>query len=172
MNTCAALAWLLEDQEHVRVVDEIRAEHDKAFGRWMPHINFIFPFIAEDRLDDAAARLRTELAAMQPFDLRLDDIGSFSQRDKATVHLRSRDNAAMTALFAAIQRALPEVPVKHAQFHPHMTLGQWPKQAVPDAMLRAHFGPGITARVRAVCIITRPRDGPFTVHTAIPLGGQ
>jgi len=72
-------------------------------------------------------------------------------------------------LYAAVRRAIPEFKPQRNDFHPHVTLGQWEKSENPESMLQKIFGSGITIAVNKICIITRPKDGPFSVHTKIPL---
>eukprot|EP00048_Salpingoeca_helianthica_P015920 m.229409 g.229409 ORF g.229409 m.229409 type:complete len:222 (+) comp17737_c0_seq1:1313-1978(+) len=172
MNTCAALCLRIDDEAAATGINIVRREHDKAFDRWMPHINFIFPFIPEDRFADVAARLGPALAQIPAFTLVLDTIGRFEQRGACTVHIKPADESQLQAIFTAIRTALPEIPVRHGEeFHPHLTIGQWPKHAVPaSADLLARMGAPFRVRVDHISIITRPRDGPFVTHTDLPLG--
>ena len=47
MHTSTALTFVLPDEVHDKI-NEIRSVSDKAYPRWMPHINFIFPFVPPD----------------------------------------------------------------------------------------------------------------------------
>ena len=169
MNTCCALALLIPSRL-TSDIEDVRREHDKAYDRWMPHINFLFPFVQEHNIPDVAKRLTEELSKLPLFVLNLSEVGSFSQRDGNTFHLKSKDETNMIELYAAARRAIPEFKPQRDDFHPHLTLGQWKKSENPTSMLQSTFGGGITVVVDKLCIITRTKDGPFSVHTEIPLG--
>ena len=131
MNTCAAVAFLIPSH-HVDKIDAIRSLHDRAYDRWMPHINFMFPFIAENKLPDAVKRLSIELNKISPFVLNLNQIGFFSQKDGNTYHLKASDESKMLLLYAAIRKALPEFKPQRSEFHAHLTSGQWKKNENPE----------------------------------------
>ncbi|CAH6419049.1 2-5 RNA ligase superfamily [uncultured virus] len=169
MNTCAALAFLVPSR-HTAQIDSIRVIHDKAHDRWMPHINFLFPFMAENKLPDVVKRLSVELSKVPAFVLKLDQIGFFSQKDGNTFHLKATDESNMVALYNAVRKALPEFKPQRSEFHAHLTVGQWKKNEQPREMLNTHFNGGIEVLVDKLCIITRTKDGPFTIHTEISLG--
>lgn len=168
MNTCAALAFIIPDR-HRQNIDDIRSTHDKAFDRWMPHINFLFPFLPEDKLKDTASRLAKELNTVPSFVLNLNEIGSFPQGAENTYHLKPKDESQMVALYNAVRKALPEFKPKRNDFHPHLTLGQWEKSEDPTITLKGKIGT-IEVLVDKLCIITRTKEGPFTVYAEIPLG--
>lgn len=171
MNTCAALAFLIPDR-HCDKIDSIRSQHDKAYDRWMPHINFLFPFVQECKIPDVAARLSKALSQVPSFILELNDIGAFSQKDGNTYHLKPKDESKMVELYNTVRKAIPEFKPQRNDFHPHMTLGQWKKSDNPDSMLKQQFPQGLEVIVDRLCIITRGKDGPFSIHTEIPLGAS
>lgn len=173
MDTCCALAlliptWLTSD------IEDIRREHDKAYDRWMPHINFLFPFVQEKKIPDVTGRLISELSKLPPFVLNLNEVGSFSQLLNnnviQTFHLKPKDETTMIELYAAVRRAIPECKPRRNDFHPHLTLGQWKKSENPTTMLQSRFDRGISVVVDKLYIITRTKDSPFSVHSEIPLG--
>lgn len=43
-DTSTALTLIISPTYHQKI-NEIRSKHDKAYPRWMPHINFMFPFV-------------------------------------------------------------------------------------------------------------------------------
>jgi len=55
-----ALAITLPD-EFVAQVNKIRSKHDKAFPRWMPHVNLLFPFIPVAEFQRARLDLQNSL---------------------------------------------------------------------------------------------------------------
>lgn len=169
MNNYCALALLVPTRLSSHIQD-IRRDHDKAYERWMPHINLLFPFVLEHKIPDVTKRLTDELSKLPSFVLILNEVGSFSQREGNTFHLKPKDETKMLELYAAVRRAIPEFKPQRKDFHPHLTLGQWKKSENPTAMLQSMFVGGISVVVDKLCIITRTKDGPFSVNTEIPLG--
>lgn len=125
-STTTALAVIIEDNATVAKINRIRAGCDKAFPRWMPHINLAFPFVSEK---EAAAKLlavQKSLANVEPFELQLDQVHHFTQKECATIHVAP--SLGGDALSAVQQQALMHFPPPALQrpFMPHLTLGQFP----------------------------------------------
>jgi len=171
MNTCSALALLIPTRL-THDIEYIRKEHDKAYDRWMPHINLLFPFVHNDKIPDITERLNRELSKIPSFVLNLNEIGFFPQKDSNTYHLKPRDESEMINLYNAIRAAIPELKMKNNNFHPHLTLGQWKKSENPKDFLENMFTNGIIIVVDKIHIITRNKDDHFTIHTEIPLGSN
>lgn len=169
-DVCTALTLVIPQQFHDSI-NEIRKEHDKAFPRWMPHINFIFPFVPTDRFDDVSDKLRAKLEGFNPFTLELTEVGFFPQGKNATFHLKPKDISKLKKLFDLITCTLPDVKVKHAEFNPHLTLGQCKKSDVNSMLadVKSKLPNGVTFTVDKVYLISRPSDGQFSVHTEIML---
>lgn len=119
MNTCCALALLIPTRLSSDIED-VRRQHDKAYDRWMPHINFLFPFVQENKIPDFAKRLTDELSKLSPFIVNLSEIGSFSQPLNnnviQTFHLKSNDETKMLELYAAVRRAIPDFKPQRNDF--------------------------------------------------------
>ena len=168
MDTCTALAFVLPERYGSKV-EPIRRSHDKAYVRWMPHINFLFPFFPERTLDSVAERLTKDLANVPAFILNLDEIGFFPIGYENTYHLSASDSSQMKALYDSVRKTLHEFKQAKRDFHPHLTLGQWSKPEDPTAMLKESVG-SVEVLVDRLYIITRTKDGPFTIRNEIPLG--
>jgi len=135
---------------------------DRAYPRWPPHINFIFPFVPEDQFD-AVFRSLTD-ADFEPQSLKFDSIGYFSQGKNATFHLKpdARSTKILENVFAEIRKVLPDIPLKHAQFTPHVTLAQTPKKDLHAtlSMLESWLGTGISVVFNEISILKRsPETG-------------
>ena len=50
--------------------------------RWPPHINILYPFVAEDIFTEAAGVAEAALADIAPFKLRLDAFDFFDMAGK------------------------------------------------------------------------------------------
>jgi len=67
------------------VLEDFRRANDKAFARWPPHINLLFPFVPEIHLDRAAERAAGALAAVAPFEVTLEQFGHFTHSRSSTL---------------------------------------------------------------------------------------
>ena len=61
---------------HKMFCGEMCSKHDRAYRRWMPHINLLYPFIADDPNGNAFSAacdiLTPVLADVAPFQIRFD----------------------------------------------------------------------------------------------------
>lgn len=171
MDTCTALTLVFPIGTHSKI-NEIRSKHDKAYGRWFPHINFLFPFVSVGEFDNIANRL-SRLQTFGAFDLDMNTVGYFMQGSTATFHLKPSDDTKLQQLYKLIREILPEIPCKRNEFHPHLTLGQFPKYEINQRKneLEAWLGSGIKIHVNQIHLISRSRnDGtPFQIDNAIML---
>jgi len=70
-------------------VDRLRALYDKAYGKWPPHVNIIYPFVSINNLDKAASQVQAGLDKWRSASergsvhlrVRLDSAGFFAHRD-------------------------------------------------------------------------------------------
>ena len=164
MDVTTALTLVIPDEFH-EMINSVRKEHDRAYPRWMPHINFIFPFVPEEQFDMMVAKLDTVLRGFGSFTLNLDTVGYFKQGKGVTIHLKPSDKSHLEKLFDQIKNALPDVEIKHAEFNPHMTLAQC-KKSNADALvaeLQDKFKDGISFEVEYVSILARSKTVPFSV---------
>jgi len=174
-DTCTALTLIIP-QEFTMAINVIRCKYDHAYPRWMPHINFMFPFVPPEQFEDAKERLTTAFANVKPFDVSLNDIGYFTQKGNVSFHLKTNDQSKLDNLFQIIRTALPEVPVKHPTFKAHMTLGKCKKREFDtikneiENTIQLHM---VKIKVDAVHIIERSHEDkelPFHIIHRIPLG--
>lgn len=173
-DVTTALAILVTSQEEVDKINGIRADHDRAYSRWMPHINFLFPFVPVEEFDEYQKKLQEALSGFGSFDLVLDQVGHFKQRKAATFNLQPSDDSKLQELFNAVRAAIPEVQPKHPEFHPHLTIGQFKKFQIADkeTELAQWLGDGVKVRIDGVYMINRSkedRDVPFSVNRMISL---
>ncbi|KAL2177246.1 2'-5' RNA ligase superfamily-domain-containing protein [Thermothelomyces heterothallicus CBS 202.75] len=72
-------------------IDRLRALYDRAYPRWPPHVNLVYPFVRPELLDEAVGRVGAALAAptspssLGRFPVRLARTGVFE-------HKKGRDN--------------------------------------------------------------------------------
>ena len=76
----SALVLLVPDSLQSSI-QAVRKKHDKAYQRWMPHVNLLYPFINDDATNfaEAANTIAQTLADIQPFQLTLKEFKYFEQ---------------------------------------------------------------------------------------------
>jgi poly(A) polymerase len=164
-----ALAILIPVEYRSRI-DEVRSQSDSAFPRWMPHINFLFPFVPVAQFANVATRLQ-QITHIKAFELQLTEIGYFRRRRDVTFHLKpsvaSKDH--LNQIWAIIHKSLPEIQPQHSQFSPHLTLGQCSHAEFDQmqAKLTVWLGTGIIIPIKCLSVINRTMTDPFQIHTEI-----
>lgn len=173
-DNCTALT-LIVPNEFTMAINSIRVKYDHACPRWMPHVNFMFPFVPPELFPDVKRRLENALANIDSFALTLDQLGFFKQKRNVTFHLKTNDQSRLDNLFQVIRNTLPEVTVKHPTFKAHMTLGKCRKRdfnkikAEIEETIPLHL---VAFQVNKIYIIERSHEDktvPFHIVHEIPL---
>lgn len=162
METTTALAFVISEADVSKKIDEIRSQYDRAFKRWPPHVNFIFPFTHIDNFDHIESLLRTAFneGKLEPFDVFFNSIGFFSQgKGNVTLHLKpdQRSEVRLGKIFELIKEALPNIKIKNKDFHPHLTIGQCHKNDLPDRLneLTKWLNEGFVVRFESISFLHR-----------------
>lgn len=128
-----ATAVALVPPEHLRPeINSLRKLHDKAFSKWDPHINLLYPFVEKgEKLRAAIAILRQHLFdhQTQRLNINLNRVDSFMHRKNSTVFLRPsvHSEEALCSLRASMVTSLgcgEKEGTHDGTFRPHMTIGQ------------------------------------------------
>ncbi len=173
LDVTTALALILPPEYHEKI-NSIRKDNDRAYPRWMPHINFLFPFISLENFDEYHNKLQTALKGFGSFELTFDKIGYFKQKKAATFNLQLSNDTKIQELFDLIRITIPEIEPKHPEFHPHLTLGQSKKSMIDQTMidLENWLGLGMTIQVNKIYMINRSKNNkniPYTINREITL---
>ena len=169
-----ALTLVAPDQFHDDI-NEIRKQCDRAYPRWMPHINFLFPFVSTDQFDDIKSRLEPYLKNVGSFDLDMSEIGHFKQGKNVTVHLKPKDSTKLRQVFDIIRQVLPEIPSKHEEFAPHLTIAQFKNSELQTKLPELQTwlaSKNFKFTIDHVCLLERSKTDnnvPFSVHSQIKL---
>jgi len=158
-------------------IQNIRSQFDKAFARWPPHINLLYPFVPEQELEEATKRISRSLHDFKPFELTLAQFDMFSQgRSGVTVHLKPNDDEAMPALKrlqSALEAVYPycdDLSSKSSDgFHPHLTVGQWPTRLEAKKFISQLAFKPLTFQVNCLYILVRTKEDPFRVFSKVLL---
>ncbi|KAK3209226.1 hypothetical protein GRF29_69g1136600 [Pseudopithomyces chartarum] len=160
-------------------IEAVRGNHDRHFKRWPPHINLIWPFLAQPSTaepgrahrtlkDEIRSRIQRATKDIRSFHMNLmaDHPGTFQMSKTFTnVHLKPSTDS-VEKLQAALQAEFAECDYDKRPFVPHLSLGQV-KSAFRLEQLRTrlresiadHLEPGLDPRlewhVDAVLVLER-----------------
>ena len=128
LSTLSALC-IIPPQKISLELDKIRLEHDKAYQRWMPHINICFPFLEDTGLSLVQKTLANHLDRIGSFEIILEKITHFEPKGRgpATVVIEPRcePKNSLEVVYKALQEACPIAANKSLHnFHPHLTIAQ------------------------------------------------
>ena len=176
--TTTQTALCIIPPEHLwEQIQAIRSVHDKAYPRWMPHINLIYPFVAEANFTHAREQLAPLVNRMKPFTVRFDQssVTYFSQKgDGCTYHLHPTADAELIELQRVIDAQMNPASKKKRPFAAHLTLGQTTASAVSNVLaeIKAKWTP-VEFQVDRVFMISRENnpENLFTVKDEILLLG-
>ncbi|KAF1949803.1 hypothetical protein CC80DRAFT_555032 [Byssothecium circinans] len=153
---------IIPPQSDCRELDSLRALYDKAYGKWPPHINIVYPFVAPENLHRAKSQIEKALEAStipkQP--LTLDQSGYFMHRTNSTVFLNGGDfesSSILLDLRATILRALGQ-DATSSNFH--MTIGQSENETEASCkflLSKASLIPALSFTPNMLAILVRER---------------
>ena len=108
-------------------INAIRKIHDKAYRKWEPHINILYPFVDTALLPSALAAIRAHLSLnpILPFILKIDNVGNFEHSRSATVFLRPGEKS--------------EEQICSLRRHLVVALGRNEDEGTYDGVFRAHL---------------------------------
>ncbi|KXS11849.1 hypothetical protein M427DRAFT_157910 [Gonapodya prolifera JEL478] len=123
-----------------RGIQMIRSARDRAYERWPPHINILYPFVPRTEFPSAAAKAREALAGVAPFRVTLNAVGSFQHGRSVTLFLDSFPHDLSTTPLSVISSSLvpyfphcTDLSTRSASgFRPHLTLGSDPLWGGPQ----------------------------------------
>jgi len=164
---------ILPDHDQQNEINKIRSKKDKAFPRWMPHINLLYPFVPLDEFNEAAQLIRDAVIGFGSFSVELDQIAHFKNgKNSVTYHLRPSESSKkdIVDLQKDISDALEFKNKK--QFNPHLTLGQCSKNDFDSEKQEASSLLGtISFQVNKVYMIARSdtEDTPYLILKEISI---
>ncbi|KAI9839008.1 MAG: hypothetical protein M1837_002295 [Sclerophora amabilis] len=133
-------------------IDKLRSHYDKAYRKWPPHLNILYPFVSPEKLQNAETVIRSVLELQEKVSLptcSFEKSDSFSHRQSATVYLEPRTEdtqnknsvsrdatdahddmsigelyTTMAVAFGHDQSSSSDTPEQ--PYRPHLTIGQTP----------------------------------------------
>ncbi|KAI0404186.1 hypothetical protein F4802DRAFT_256550 [Xylaria palmicola] len=109
--------------------DRLRSLYDKAYAKWPPHINLVYPFVRAADLPGASASVASQLsehaAPLGTINLRLDATDVFAHRHDNTIFVCDKDEARASSLRYLRQVVLEAIGhASTADYRMHLTIGQ------------------------------------------------
>ena len=148
----------------------LRSKYDKAYPRWMPHINLLFPFVSEDKFDEVEKNLSEVLSTTTSFAIFLDHVNGFSQgKGNMTYHYAPSDDSNLQNLYKVVRKAIPDFKPQKDIFAAHMTVAQTTKQSESVVLeeIKKELGDGFGFPVDRIYILQRSKtDGKEPFHIA------
>ncbi|KAF1839782.1 hypothetical protein BDW02DRAFT_10529 [Decorospora gaudefroyi] len=149
---------------HCTHIDQLRELYDKAYGRWPPHINLIYPFVAPESLPQAQHQIREYLAQhvgpTETVDVDLSQAGCFKQKSKYTVFLGESRISSTSPLQSLRTKSVEALGQGGAPSTLHLTIGQSQDNTVFSReflLAKARHLPVLQFRVGTLAILLRKR---------------
>ena len=129
LTVTTALAIVVEHPPFVSAINSVRSVCDAAYPRWMPHINLVYPFIAEHKFGRFAVALQEALKDIKPFVVKLEETSMFSQAsERSTIHFAVYATEVEEVVKAArkLMQGSEQRGESQGNFAGHLTLAQFP----------------------------------------------
>ncbi|KAJ8132408.1 hypothetical protein O1611_g1216 [Lasiodiplodia mahajangana] len=107
--------------------NRLRSLYDKAYEKWPPHINLVYPFVRVEDLPTASELIASGMsqASLDVLNVRLDAADVFSHRHDNTIFIYDSDNDRTSRLHDLRRVALEALAhTTTTGYRMHMTLGQ------------------------------------------------
>lgn len=166
----SAIVWIPPQAAHP-TIQRYRQQHDRHADRWMPHITLVYGFVPESHFAEALPHIAAAVRGIQPFQVSLDTIETFSHRKSATGFAAPSHAQDFQTLQRALESLFPlcnEQSSRSGTFHPHLTLGQFDSEALAKKTL-ADWKP-LHTHCGEIALISREKDTPFEVKYLVQLG--
>ncbi|EPE08848.1 hypothetical protein F503_04435 [Ophiostoma piceae UAMH 11346] len=94
LNSHATALCIIPPEECWASIDRLRSLYDKAYRKWPPHVNLIYPFVQPESLEAASQRISKYVQSESPgrLDIYLNTAGVFTHRQEKTLFLRDGRN--------------------------------------------------------------------------------
>jgi 2'-5' RNA ligase len=161
-------------------INSLRKVHDKAFRKWQPHINILYPFVQTPSLSSAVATLRqcAEEQQLKGVKVNIDAVDTFKHRRNATIFLKPDNNceSRLLALRGMLVKALgcDESEGTHdGVFRPHLTIGQADLNGVAIERLTGKVQSlvGLNWDACELAVLRRETSGEMSIVEKISLSG-
>lgn len=106
-------------------INRLRALYDKAYEKWPPHINLIYPFVNPEALPHVVEIMRSTLVKnkTEPFQFAVDKAGFFTHKRHRTIYTTSSGKGC-EEVETIRKNVLSALGQADTHFQPHLTIGQ------------------------------------------------
>lgn len=112
---------LIPPQDLWPAINALRCFNDKAYGKWPPHINLVYPFVQPAVLDQTANILtQIDFSSYNDLTVSLSETGTFVHDKHNTIYLKPKSSQ-LSALANALRKA---VGWPAENLTPHLTVAQ------------------------------------------------
>jgi len=160
-------------------IQQIRKLYDKAYARWMPHINMVYPFIPGENFPDVVEDLKVSLSSISPFKIAFKDLGYFQHKGSCTLWANPRtESNELIQLNNILESTFPyckDLSSKSDEgFSPHLTLGQFTSKEIQQKVKEFEQSwNSIEWTCSEVYLICRQGfDDPFKIIYRVPFEGK
>ena len=155
-------------------IDRLRMLYDKAYEKWPPHVNLVYPFVVPESLSSAMQSILSNVKDWNQergdskLHVRLDEAGVFNHRHGNTIFISDGDSTRASDLSELRRRILEVLGQSTGHYQMHMTIGQSEdKNSAPHKFLlnKASLLPAVEWDVDVLHILVRERmqiDGNAT----------
>jgi 2'-5' RNA ligase len=169
---------LIPPEDVWKQIQSIRSVHDKAYPRWMPHINLVYPFAPESEFVNLKSQLESVLNQRNSFEIEFDQnsFEYFKQKgNECTFHLRPKKTKDVVELHQIIQNCIPNYINTTRPFEAHLTLGQTTTSRISDVLMEMKAKwKTIKFTIDRICMISRENDPNdlFSIKSQVLLVGS
>ena len=150
-------------------INKLRSLYDKAYEKWPPHINLIYPFVNPEQLPRAKelieTHLQTHFSDTSQMTIRLGGAGIFKQKKDVTVFLQDKSDKEANALGSLRTGVLSALGQKASPQIFHLTVGQAQDSSVSARQIlmnKVDFLPAFEFNVNSLVILVRERKADAT----------
>jgi poly(A) polymerase Pap1/uncharacterized protein (UPF0248 family)/2'-5' RNA ligase/endonuclease/exonuclease/phosphatase family metal-dependent hydrolase len=175
-STQSALALIIP--EHLQPdINSLRRIHDKAYGKWPPHINIVYPFVDPLRLSAAVSILKDCLRQNQLGNVAIDidGVGVFRHRKNATIFLKPSPESqellySLRAMLVTALGCKESDGTYDGRFRAHLSVGQagFQGDSIGKLVEKAEKLAGFQWKGISIAVLKRDRSGEMRVVEELP----
>ncbi|ETS83175.1 hypothetical protein PFICI_05051 [Pestalotiopsis fici W106-1] len=157
---------IIPPRSHWSSIDSLRTLYDKAYEKWPPHVNIVYPFVKAEYLHEAANTISKSLEAKfdnefgTPLSISLRAAGVFPHRHNNTIFIHDNDADRAAGLKQSRKAVLESLGQHDNDYNMHMTIGQstdLDSDAHKFLVQKASLIPAVAWDVQELCILVREK---------------
>jgi endonuclease/exonuclease/phosphatase family metal-dependent hydrolase len=164
-NSYDTALCLIPPQHVCDEINKLRSLYDKAYEKWPPHVNLVYPFVSPERLSEAKEkielRLHTDSEGAGSSTVALVGAGIFKHRKDITVFLGTKGVNEEDFLGSIRLAALEALELKVSPSVFHLTVGQAQDNSVSARQFlldKVNRLPAFEFHIGSLAILVREKD--------------